>query len=1027
MQTTWYEPLRDIVSLGSQKSRISNMGELAAQRRQHLGQFFTPDEVAAFMWRIVADYNFGSVFDNSIGSGRLVQYAMPAKHAIYGVDVHQETVEKVRTVIEHAGFTCDIRHAGMEEIRARGMDLALINPPFSIHLESALIEPFRGITRMGRYGQDSSATSEEFSLVQALQAAKVVVALLPASTVEYFTTFTGWNVKNRLRAIFHLPRNTFEDENANVATAIMVFGDHRYNYNVHVEGVTDWNQPIPDLKLGGAFEIRTYEKPKLTHRKLDPSKPTITLPVTGDNRVKVALDGRKIKLKYFCGFTHARVANAVLVKRIYSSEHNRLPAGVQYAGEGALDLEVHLMQSDPLASFEALLRVITENGGCPVIAGGIRSAIARRHKEALRQSMPMSHTIWTRGASQKAVLIGRAKKSHNVDPTKWLSPVIKQDEAVEFRKNESGTFTFLRGEKAFDITADALEERFVLEGVSEGWLEVHTGLRKAFPQHAGLLGKRAKALGIDRWLSWEFQLDDAIELSMKPRGAIAAWKQACGKSRLAAGLLLLSGMKHGLMVLESRLVSEMLEQLVKVGIPIDQVNIIDEPSRLYTLKAINLISYERLRMPVADNPKITYAKRLRRRIGILVADEGERLSNLESDQSRALFQVSAKKRYILTGTPIANYPRDSHGLMTFVGGDATASQPYGYRRGYIEKNWISTMQFAKRGLDGIRDDFTVFDWVTYEFADTLREGAKREIPKIANVEKFRAWLAPLVKRRLIEEPAVSKHIKMPPVFEETVTLDWEEQHLGLYLKTADEFAQWYRANDGEKGKNLAVLLAKLQAVQKALNCPQESDGHHMVYTGLTSKQEAVLDKLEEIAEDGEKSILFADNPSTIKLLHRELKRRGVASIPFHGGISIKKRVNEKNEQFRHGGVPHLLATKATAKSGYNEPQADYVIFYDQSWSHRIMNQAMCRPLRPERTKPLKVLHYIVEGSLDAYQAQMVAFKKDSADAGLDWATPELDDVEYLHMGTILERFVEGLAKMKGVRSSDLRKALKDAA
>lgn len=1026
MKTHWYEPLRSIISLGSQKARISNMGELAAQRRQHLGQFFTPDQVAAFMWRIVAGCNFTSVFDNSIGSGRLVQFTDPRHHAIYGVDVHQETVDQVKTVVEAAGFNCDILHAGMEEIHVTGMDLALINPPFSIHLESALIDTFHGVTRMGRFGPHTSAISEEYSLVQALHASKVVVALLPTSTAEFFHNSVMPIVKDRLRAIFHLPRSTFDDENANVSTSIMVFGEFRYGCETHVETVTDWDQPIPDLKLQAAFS-KQHVKPKITHRKLDPTTPTITTPVTGDCRVYVSLDGRRIKLKYRCGLTHARVANAILRERIFSDENTRLPRGVRYSGQGALDLEAHLMQADPLASFDALVEAITDNGAIPVINEGVRPTIVRRHKRTLRQTLPMSHTIWTRGASQKDVLTGHAKKTHNVDPKKFISPVIKQDEAVEFRRNESGTFSFVKVNKTYEITADALEERFTLEGVSEGWLEVHAGLRKAYPQHATLLEKRAKALGIDKWLSWGFQLDDAIELTMKPYGAVAAWKQACGKSRLATALLLLSGMKHGLMVLESRLVTEMLDQLMKVGIPAADVNIIDEPAKLDTLKTINLISYERLRMPVGVKPKDTYAKRLRRRIGILVADEGEKLSNVESDQSRALFQVSAKKNYVLTGTPIANYPRDTHGLLLFTGGDATACQPYGYRRGYLEKNWISSMRFAKRGLDGIRDDFTVFDWVTHEFADTLREGAKREIPKIANVEKFRAWLAPLVKRRLIEEPAVAKHIKMPPVFEETIELGWERQHLGLYLKTADDFADWYRTSDSEGGKNLAILLAKLQAVHKALNCPQESDGDHIPYTGLTTKQEAVLAKLEEIAENGEKSILFAENPATIKLLHSELKKRGVGSIPFHGGISIKKRVEEKNEHFRKGNVPHLLATKATAKSGYNEPQADYVIFYDQSWSHRIMNQAMCRPLRPERTKPLKVLHFIVEGSLDAYQAQMVAFKKDSADAGLDWATPELDDVEYLHMSTILERFVSGLAKMKGVTSYDLRKQLKAAA
>lgn len=76
-----------------------------------------------------------------------------------------------------------------------------------------------------------------------------------------------------------------------------------------------------------------------------------------------------------------------------------------------------------------------------------------------------------------------------------------------------------------------------------------------------------------------------------------------------------------------------------------------------------------------------YAHKLRRTIGLLVADEGERLSNPTSDQSRALWQLSARRRFVLTGSPIANYPRDVFGLIAFTGGDGTAAQPYGYRRG----------------------------------------------------------------------------------------------------------------------------------------------------------------------------------------------------------------------------------------------------------------------------------------------------------------------------------------------------------
>ena len=76
----WYEPLRSLLSLGSQAAPVAHQGELAAARRQHLGQFFTPDAIAAFMWSFISGWRLDRrirLLDNSVGSGRLFQYADP--------------------------------------------------------------------------------------------------------------------------------------------------------------------------------------------------------------------------------------------------------------------------------------------------------------------------------------------------------------------------------------------------------------------------------------------------------------------------------------------------------------------------------------------------------------------------------------------------------------------------------------------------------------------------------------------------------------------------------------------------------------------------------------------------------------------------------------------------------------------------------------------------------------------------------------------------------------------------------------
>jgi hypothetical protein len=1028
----WYAPLRHLASLGSQKTKLKNMGELAAARKVHLSQFFTPDEVAAWMWAFIGQLDITSILDNSVGSARLLQFAEPGKHKLFGVDVHADTVDEVRRVVSEAGFQCEILCAGMENVRPVGICAALINPPFSITLESVGLKAEEGFTRMGRLGPDTNATSDEYAVIQALKAARVVVALLPRSSADAIRAGAGcWSSKKvqpRLRGVFDLPAGTFKEENANVLTSVVVFGESAGKRRPVHQVVQSFDEPVPDLGLLDPEYTRTRSA-DLRYQLLDATVPTITLPVTGNRTVQIALDGRKVRLRYFCGLTQAIVANAVLDKRIFSTEHHRLPKGVQFNGQGKLDVEAYLLQDEPVAAFQGFVEAIRAAGGEPVVQPGVYEALERKVRRHRRAIMAMKHTIYTKGASSMASIIGVSKRTHNVNPTKWLSPVIQAGEQVEFRRAEQGGYQYQKNGKSFLINTDELEANYVLEGASEGWQVVHEGLLKAYPAEAARLRKRATELGIDSWLTWDFQIDDLIELTMKPHGGIAAWKQGLGKSRLNAALILLSGVKHGLIVVESRLIEEMLVQLDRVGIAGDKVCVVDAPAKLSQLKQINLISYERLRMLVDEKVslRVTYAHKLRRRIGLVCADEGERLANFDSDQSRALFQLAARKRYISTGTPLANFPRDIHGLLLFTIGDGTASQPYGYRNGFAEKWWVTSMQHASRGIDKIRDQFLVVEWVTHAFSETLREGAKREIPKIANVEKFRDWLAPHVKRRLTEEPEVAKYIQLPPAIFETVNVEWDSKHLAYYLRAADDFSQWYRdRNDSEKRNNLAVLLAKLQAVQIALNIPQKGVEGLGAYTGLTSKQRAVVDYLVDLSAQSKKALLYCENPQTVRLLHKELAARDIKSVQFHGGISIKKRVQAKDEQFIAGDADHLLATKASAKAGYNLPQADVVVFYDRSWSFKTESQAMARPMRVERKEAVKVVYFHLAGSLDIYQDQMVAFKQDSANAGLDWATPVKEDDEFLHLSTVLANFVDGLAKLNNVSAHDMRKILKAA-
>ena len=104
-------------------------------------------------------------------------------------------------------------------------------------------------------------------------------------------------------------------------------------------------------------------------------------------------------------------------------------------------------------------------------------------------------------------------------------------------------------------------------------------------------------------------------------------------------------------------------------------------------------------------------------------------------------------------------------------------------------------------MDRFRDDYVTLEWVTNEFSEQLQEGAKREVPAIANLPKYREMVSTLVKRRTTDEPMVSAYVRIPVPTERDVIVEWDKEHLAFYLKVAEEFYGWYfdlRAGAGIK-------------------------------------------------------------------------------------------------------------------------------------------------------------------------------------------------------------------------------------
>jgi hypothetical protein len=438
------------------------------------------------MWGVVETWRPGrkiSVLDNSVSSARLMQYADPAQHSLYGVDVHEPVIAAVQQCIEAAGFEGSFRMAGMEKsIPGDLTSPSLIRRSRSIW-NRRICQPL-GCTTWGRFGPNSSALSHEYALAQALEAAQLVVALLPTSFVDRFVNVLDHrdahvNAARRVVGIFDLPASAFREEGATVHTSIAVFGRYRMGRVVR-QSHSDLTIPLPALDLN--LDDRIFGEARLGHRRWM-TRALPLRPVTSQKRVRIAHDGRRIVLGFECGFVEAMVLNRVLDCRIRPLDGQRLPQGMHYAGSGRLDLEAYLVQDDPMAALDGLLRLIRGAGGVPQLAPGFLKHFRKRVRRSARQATPLRHTVWTTGVN--------AAERSSAWPSKAMLRTRKVGQPRDQGRRDRGVcaaagrpLCLPRRRQSVRANAGRADGAFCRQQIRADLETVHEGLSVKYPQQA---------------------------------------------------------------------------------------------------------------------------------------------------------------------------------------------------------------------------------------------------------------------------------------------------------------------------------------------------------------------------------------------------------------------------------------------------------------------------------------------------------------------------------------------------------------
>ncbi|XP_071799546.1 DNA repair and recombination protein RAD54-like isoform X2 [Asterias amurensis] len=375
-----------------------------------------------------------------------------------------------------------------------------------------------------------------------------------------------------------------------------------------------------------------------------------------------------------------------------------------------------------------------------------------------------------------------------------------------------------------------------------------------------------------------------------------------------------------------------------------------------TSHPILIISYETFRLHAATLHKGS--------VGLVICDEGHRLKNSENQTYQALNGMNAKRRVLLSGTPIQNDLLEYFSLVHFV------------NEGILGTSQEFKKKFELPILRG-------------------RDASSSDKDKQRGQEKLQE-LAVLVNKCIIRRTSALLTKYLPVKIEQVVCCKMTQLQTSLYKQYVS--SKMSECGTSNSGKNSASSLSAITQLKKLCNHPaliydkcqdSQSDfadctelfpsnyNHGKVQPDLSGKM-CVLDYLLAMTRSttSDKVVLVSNYTQTLDLFEQLCRQRNYIFVRLDGSMSIKKRA-KMVERFNNPSSPEfifMLSSKAGG-CGLNLIGANRLVMFDPDWNPANDDQAMARVWRDGQKKECFIYRLLSTGTIEEKIFQRQAHKK----------------------------------------------------
>ena len=343
---------------------------------------------------------------------------------------------------------------------------------------------------------------------------------------------------------------------------------------------------------------------------------------------------------------------------------------------------------------------------------------------------------------------------------------------------------------------------------------------------------------------------------------------------------------------------------------------------------------------------------------MIVVDEADAFKNPTAKRTEKLMRLKpfSDIRRIMTGTLINNAPYDAFIPFSFLDEEILGTTSY-----YAMKaEYCELLRPGHPLLENIKKSRNLRRTPQIVARDAQNN------PKYRNMDKLARLIAPYSSRNM-----KSECLDLPDKIYKTLIFRLTPQQIEVYKKAEDECRLVF--------ENVETPFERLAAMTKLAQITSGYYLHPLAeepvrIEGGNPKLDLIEERVLKIIEEGEKIIIWARYRVEIADIVAMLKKNGIKTVEYHGGIKKHERV-ETLDSFENGDAQVFVGNPQAGGIGLNLVAASYVLYFSNDYSWRKRSQSEDRAHRIGQTKNVIYLNFAAKGTVDEKAIGVLANKQ----------------------------------------------------